>query len=159
MAHTRKLRRHGVGVKRLYAALALDTEMGGRSEKGMEKTKRVQSDAELEWQAKVGRRIAWVREIAGFTQEQMAELLGIGQQAVSSYERGIRQQDPWIMLQFCARFQTTLDFVYRGKLEGVHPVLARLLVAAHPELARQPTDTEPGMDTDRAAYRGAIRES
>jgi transcriptional regulator with XRE-family HTH domain len=90
-----------------------------------------------DWKRLVGLRLRWVREAADWTQEYMAQKLEISQQLLSEYEEGTRVVDPWIALRFCARMRTTLDYVYRGRLEGTHPALMRQLLEAHPELNQQ----------------------
>lgn len=159
VAHTWTLRRPGVRVKGHHAASALDSVSGGGFVAGMGKPQSIVTPEEMEWRKKCGQRLAWVREIAGYSQEELASFFDIGQQAISSYERGARALDPYFVLRFCVRFRASLDYVYRGKLEGVHPVLAKLLVAAHPELNQPTNRTETGMDTARAEYKAAIRES
>ena len=160
MAHEPKLRRSGVKVKRSYVALALDRPAGAHFVDEMAKPKSPKpplTAEELAWHQRCGLRIAWVREIAELNQEEFGQLIGVKQQAVSSYERGIRPINPYHMLKFCARFRTTLDYVYRGRLMGTHPALVKLLLDAHPELNQSPTRTELGTDMVLAEYRAAIQ--
>lgn len=153
MAHADGLRRIGVdvNVNALLCATASHALVSG-----MPKRAEPMTPEKAAWAKKVGQRLAWVREIAGASQGKVASLLGIGQQAVSGYEKGIRVPDPHVMLVFCARFQVSMEYVYRGGLAGVHPALAGALLAAHPELRPPANDTGQDTGTALAAYRASI---
>lgn len=110
-----------------------------------------------QYQRGVGKRLRWVREAAGHTQEQAARLVGVEQSAWSKWEMGSRMADPYRMLTFCARYKVSMGYVYQASLVEVHPDLARLLLEAHPELQPPTKDTAPDMGTLRDAYRAAIQ--
>lgn len=155
-AHAETLRLRAVWVKDCNVNLPLDVPSYLSDIKRMSSGRPKKSDEQRDWERKVGLRLRWVREAADWTQEYTAQKLEINQQWLSQYERGIRAADPWVVLRFCARMRTTLDYVYRGRLEGTHPALVRLLLEAHPELNQKPNRTETGTDTVRSEYREAI---
>jgi transcriptional regulator with XRE-family HTH domain len=155
-AHTEILRLRDVWVKECNVDPPLDAPPYPSDIKRMSSGRPKKSDAQRDWERKVGLRLRWVREAADWSQEYTAQKLEINQQWLSQYERGIRAVDPWVALRFCARMRTTLDYVYRGRLEGSHPSLVRLLLEAHPELNQKPTHTETGTDRVRSEYREAI---
>jgi transcriptional regulator with XRE-family HTH domain len=82
----------------------------------------------------VGNRIRWVRELAGVSQSELARLYNTDQSKWSKYESGQRKPDPVDMISFCARFDVTMDYIYRGRLAGCNHELALRLAAEHPEL-------------------------
>lgn len=107
------------------------------------------SDTELgatAMQIGAGRRLAAVRQMVGLTQVKLGELLQVDQSAVGKWETGSRMPDPYKMSAVCARFGVTMDFVYRGRLEGVNRELALALAQAHPDLVVVPP---PRMGSDR----------
>ncbi|GAN79813.1 helix-turn-helix domain-containing protein [Acidocella aminolytica] len=62
----------------------------------------------------IGQRIRQVRELAGITQLELSEILGTTQAKWSKYELGMNMPDPMSMIEFCAKFGVTLDYIYRG---------------------------------------------
>lgn len=123
----------------------------------MPKRAEVDTPEKIVWAKAMGSRLAWVREAVGIKQAKMAELLGIGQQAMSRYETGQRIPDPYIMLIFCSRFKVSMDYVYRGSLNGVHVRLAELLEEAHPELQGRSNCMDVRRDTPLDVYRASIK--
>jgi transcriptional regulator with XRE-family HTH domain len=93
-----------------------------------------------EFQRSAGQRLTWLRETAEMTQDELAQLLGVSQDAISRWENGSRMLSPYYAMIIGARFQVSFDYLYLGLLRGVHPDLAKLLKAAHPELVLEPTD-------------------
>ena len=112
-----------------------------------------------ELQRQTGQHLKWVRKLARHTQEQTCELIGVDQSTWSKYEKGERMPDPYKMVIFAARYRVSLDYIYRGRLTGVHPALAELLRLAHPELRDPPMDIPEDRDTLQASYRAAIQDS
>lgn len=85
------------------------------------------------------------------TQAAVSRLLGIDQSGWNRWEKGNRTPDPWSMIEVCARFRVTMDFIYRGWTEGLPPRLAVRLAKRYPDLVTlPPNDTEADMDTERA---------
>src|SRR4051812_11753964 len=158
-AHAEMLRLRDVWVKECNVDPPLDAPSYPSDIRRMSSGRPKKSDAQRDWERSVGLRLRWVREAADWSQEYTAKKLEINQQWLSQYERGIRAVDPWVALRFCARMRTTLDYVYRGRLEGTHHTLMRLLLEAHPELNQKPNHTETGTDRDRLEYREAIERS
>ncbi len=87
--------------------------------------------------AEMGRRLRWVRDARGLSQQAMADMVGVHQTAWSLYERGMRWPDQFEAPRLAAKLQVTLDYLRGGSLEGVEPALAIRLAAAHPELVAQ----------------------
>lgn len=113
--------------------------------------------AASETQRQAGLRIRAIRALAGVTQEQICEVLGVDQSTWSKWERGERLPDLFVMSRFAARARTSLDLIYRGELSGTHPELRRLLLLRIPELlAPVRRDTDQDMDRAQASYRAAI---
>lgn len=158
-AHAEILRLRDVWVKECNVNPTLDVQSYPSDIKRMYSGRPKKSDEQRDWERSVGLRLRWVREAADWSQEYMAQKLEINQQWLSQYERGIRAVDPWVALRFCARMRTTLDYVYRGRLDGTHPGLARVLLEEHPELNQKPNRTETGTDKARSEYREAIERS
>lgn len=97
-----------------------------------------------------GARIAALRKIADITQERLAALLHVTQSTIAKWETGERMADPDRMTTICSRFKVTMDFLYRGRLEGVPRDLALVLAQRHPELVVVPTlDMGDHTDTDQ----------
>src|SRR5271157_4431723 len=88
----------------------------------------------------VGQRLRWVRDLAGLTQQEVAAESS-AQGGWSRFENGVRMIPIREALEFCSRFQVSMDYIYRGHLTGVRPALAEQLLALHPELVRPPIST------------------
>ncbi|GAA5784356.1 helix-turn-helix domain-containing protein [Chitiniphilus shinanonensis] len=63
------------------------------------------SDAKREWAERIGRTVAKHRQRVELTQEQVAEALGIGNEAVSRIERGKVVPDVIRLLELATLFQ------------------------------------------------------
>ena len=107
------------------------------------------SDRERTWLPGVGRRLRLLRELHGLTQEAMATQIGFGKQAWTKYESGSQLPNVFLMLEVCARFRVSIDYVYRGTLFGVHPDLAAELAARDPELVANTNRILRGMGTSQ----------
>ncbi len=67
-------------------------------------------------QIKIGRFIAERRKAAGFTQMQLAELLGITDRAISKWENGKAMPDTSIMLGLCDALKITVNDLLSGEV-------------------------------------------
>ncbi len=83
----------------------------------------------------VGGRLRLLREVHGMTQLALATAIHVDKSAWTKYEKGHLLPNPYKMLEVCARFRVSMDYLYRGTLFGVHPDLAVELAARDPELA------------------------
>ena len=97
----------------------------------------------------VGRRLRWVRELTGRTQDEMVADASQGQW--SRWETGERLIPPVAAIEVCNRLRISMDYIYRGHLLGVHPELAKYLWGQHPqELVPPPIYTGWGKGMDPA---------
>lgn len=94
----------------------------------------------------IGRRLRWVREVLGMTQEQIATAVGIDQTAWSAYEVGKRWPDLGTASRLIAKLKVSHAYLMDGSLEGVERNLAIQLAAYHPELV---LPTNKALHTDR----------
>lgn len=60
---------------------------------------------------KIGERMKEIRKNRGWNQDQVAKLLGVTRQAVSHYERGIREPNYEMVEAFADRFNVTIDYL------------------------------------------------
>lgn len=60
-------------------------------------------------------RIAAARKLAGLTQEQLGELLGVTRQAVSKWESGQTVPDAVTVARLCEALHVSADYVLLGK--------------------------------------------
>lgn len=89
-------------------------------------------------------RLKWVREIVEPNQSECARLMGIVASTWNKYEAGTRTPDIFVLIEFCNRFRCSLDFLYRGLLDGLDRDLERKLVALHPQLVLDQHIPNPG---------------
>ena len=94
----------------------------------------------------VGKRLRWVREALGRSQEAMASSVGVHQTAWSLYERGLRFPDEFAAVRLMAKLKISRAYLLEERLEGVERELAIRLAALHPELA-PPIGKEPRTGT------------
>ena len=82
-----------------------------------------------------GARILWAREIVEPNRPAFARKLGVDVTTIRNIEAG--KTNPGIVLsqRIFHALRISLIYVVEGKLEGVDPELAAILVADHPELA------------------------
>jgi len=110
-----------------------------------------------EIQRLAGRRLRAVRELAGVKQEALCERLRIDQSTWSKYEQGKRTPGMPVMIEFAARFDVSLDFIFRGLPVGMHPELVKLMRLGHPDLlTRLNPNKSDDPDAALSTYRGAI---
>lgn len=76
----------------------------------------------------IGMRVKQAREIAGLTQERLAELLDVTAQYISGVERGAVGLSVPILLQLCSVLLVSCDFILLGDADNsdISGVVARL---------------------------------
>jgi DNA-binding XRE family transcriptional regulator len=75
-------------------------------------------------------RLLALRLALDLTQKSMAKPLSVTREAYSNYERGERDP-PWpIGIEICNAWGVTLDWIYRGKMDGLPHDLRRKILAA-----------------------------
>lgn len=76
----------------------------------------------------IGIRVKQAREIAGLTQERLAELLDVTAQYISGVERGAVGLSVPILLQLCSVLLVSSDFILQGNVDNsdISGVAARL---------------------------------
>lgn len=76
----------------------------------------------------IGMRVKQAREIAGLTQERLAELLDVTAQYISGVERGAVGLSVPVLLQLCSVLLISSDFILLGNVDvsDVSGVAARL---------------------------------
>jgi transcriptional regulator with XRE-family HTH domain len=110
-------------------------------------SKRMKSADKALFQQQAGERIRWIREEVGETQARVAEVAGVGQATWQRYESGECMPDPFLLVTFCRKFRVSMDYVFRGTLEGVQRDLALRLYRKHGSLVIGPNDTDLHTDT------------
>ena len=71
------------------------------------------------YRAEVGMRLRLMREALGLDQEELADILGVGANAVSQYEGGKRGIDPELAAKLKQAKAVTLDWIYAGDPSGL----------------------------------------
>jgi transcriptional regulator with XRE-family HTH domain len=108
---------------------------------------------------KAGARVRALRRLDGWTQEQAAAATGVLQSDWSKVERGVKMPPLLPMIVFAQRYRVSLDFIYLGKPDGVHPLLLPVLLEEYPQLVAPATHhTVASTGTALAAYKDSIRE-
>lgn len=111
--------------------------------------KKAMKEEQKKLAVEVGRRLGWVRELTGRTQEEMLTEASQGQW--SRWETGERLIPSVVAIEVCNRLRISMDYIYRGHLLGVHPELAKSLWEQHPrELVPPPIYTGWGKGMDLA---------
>ncbi len=123
------------------------------------KRKTLMQDAlAIEVMTAAGARLGALRQLAGLTHAQVASLIEVDPSNWTRWERGERMPELMAMLRFCARFKTTLAFIYQGFPDGSHPDLVRHLLAQAPHLLAPHTmRSAPDTDSYRASYIASIQ--
>lgn len=67
----------------------------------------------------VARRLTLSRTVLGFSQAEVCRFLGVKHNTWSMWEGAKNLPDPLIMAMYCDRFGVTLDYIYRGRLDGI----------------------------------------
>ena len=62
----------------------------------------------------IGQRIKEMREVRGFTQKQLADLIGVAQNTISQYENGTAKTSIEIIVKLAKVLDTTTDYLLRG---------------------------------------------
>lgn len=73
---------------------------------------------------KVKARVAEIMEVFGLTNPELAKICGVGENAVSQWLPGNRNErliNLSAAYRLCAKFGITLDFIYRNDLRGLAP--------------------------------------
>lgn len=92
-----------------------------------------------------GLRIRWAREIVEPNRLQFARKLGVDVTTIRDIETGKTNPGIELAWRLFHSIRIDLGYVVAGRLNGVDPELAALLVAAHPELAPpRPPTLRPG---------------
>jgi transcriptional regulator with XRE-family HTH domain len=105
-----------------------------------------------------GQRIQWAREAHEVSRIELARRLGVDMTTLRNIEQG--ESNPGILLQWRLfhALGISLDYVVAGRLTGVDPEVAGVLVRNHPELAirrlephkTDKPDTDPPPNTSEA---------
>lgn len=85
----------------------------------------------------VGDRLKKVRELIDPNRTRIAEEFGTSHTTWSHWERGNAFPDEVVMIEFCNKYDVSMDFIYRGVRRGLNEYLLTLLLKAHPELLEQ----------------------
>lgn len=72
----------------------------------------------------IGSRLKATRSALDLTQEAIALAIGVERSAYKNWELGERFPDPIAMMRLCDRFGVSMDWIYRGKLDGMAHSLA-----------------------------------
>lgn len=59
----------------------------------------------------LGERIKEIRDILGFTQQELAEAVGVSRVSIGNYERNVRVPDSYILKQIANVLSTTTDYL------------------------------------------------
>lgn len=87
----------------------------------------------------IGKRVQWAREQVEPNRSEFARAIGVDVSTIRNIENGTRGASVALLQSICHSLRISFEYVLTGSLNGVDPVLARLLVAFHPELAVAPT--------------------
>ena len=90
-----------------------------------------------------GNRLRWVRELYGDSPTRLAADAGVDTSTIRYIERGQRMPLVPLLKQLVHVLRISPQYLLYGSLEGVEPVLAARLKAAHPELS-WPASPTPG---------------
>jgi transcriptional regulator with XRE-family HTH domain len=81
----------------------------------------------------VGKRLRWLREAYGHSQQQWADALLITPALLSKWEGGTRQPNLNSLVTICDQTQCTMDYFFRGRVgPDVPRDLREVLFAEHP---------------------------
>lgn len=92
----------------------------------------------------IGLRLEAVRTYFDLRQEDVGNMLGIDRTGYQRWEAGRTWPNPYLLLQFCAKFNVDFNFIYSGSLSGLPLHFAAALVVWRPAITRP---------TFRKAYR------
>ncbi len=88
----------------------------------------------------VGRRLRAARSILYPSSDACADAFGIPVNTWRNYEKGKRYPDPWHLSRFCDETGFTMDFIYRGRMRGIHEDVQIRLAAEYPALVDEAPD-------------------
>jgi len=88
-----------------------------------------------------GLRIRWAREEVEPNRYEFARKLGVEATTIRNIENGKANPGLQLLHEICHSLRISLDYIVDGRLIGIDPELAGLLVMRHPELA--PTRQKP----------------
>lgn len=77
----------------------------------------------------VAARLRALRKGLGYTQDQMAELVGVSGKAWQNYEMALRWLHPMHATKLCEKTLVTTDWLYRGSV-ALLPVEVRAMIEA-----------------------------
>lgn len=91
---------------------------------GQEDIKKRRKPKEINVQ--IGERCRSAREAAGYTQERLAEQIGVSTQFLSDAERGITGMSVTTVIKLCNVLSVSADFLLLGRdgLDGTEPALS-----------------------------------
>jgi len=106
-----------------------------------------------------GDRLRWAREITHASVADAARVMSIPIDQWAAFESGRTQIPLTAAQEFCHRFSVSLDYIYEGKMEGVHPQMRDTLLDRRPQLlapSRSPRNGDGvSRDTDTATGFGS----
>jgi len=71
---------------------------------------------EKDLKKEVGERIKWARKDAGYTQQQVADILFMTQQQYSRFENGIYELNYTQIVKLCKLFDISADYLFNLKI-------------------------------------------
>ena len=95
---------------------------------------RTSVDEQKEEAIEFGNRLRWVRELYGDSPTRLAADAGVDTSTIRYIERGQRMPSVPLLKMLVHVLRISPQYLLYGSLEGVEPVLAAKLKAAHPEL-------------------------
>jgi len=88
----------------------------------------VRNGGTLEQLKETGHRLSAVREALELSQVEVCRNIGIGETTWNNWEKGRRRPDPIVLVRFANVYGVTLDYVYRGDMQGLSSrIVAKLL--------------------------------
>lgn len=106
-----------------------------------------------------GDRLRWAREFTHASASEAARAMSTPNDQWAAYESGRTQIPLTVAQEFCHRFSVSLDYIYEGKMEGVHPRMRDALLERRPQLlapSRSPRSGDgESRDTDTATGFGS----
>jgi transcriptional regulator with XRE-family HTH domain len=82
----------------------------------------------------VGDRLRWLREAHEPYADSAAALMGVSPEKWQAFEENADNLPLNIAQQVAQRYAATLDYLYRGRMDGIAPAVRVALLNAHPEL-------------------------
>lgn len=106
-----------------------------------------------------GDRLRWAREFTHASASEAARAMSTPNDQWAAYESGRTQIPLTVAQEFCHRFSVSLDYIYEGKMEGVHPRMRDALLERRPQLLAPSRSPRSGdgerRDTDTATGFGS----